>query len=117
LDASYPAVLRRLMEEALEELGVSPEEVGKTHIEADPHDRKVMEDILFELGLDLPVDYELDCWGGLIVKSEDGRVVIVNTVEARLEQATPYLRRHLAAFFEDGLHEISVSRNRVVAEA
>jgi vacuolar-type H+-ATPase subunit E/Vma4 len=116
LDASYPAVLHRLVEEAFEELGVSIEGTGRTCIEADLRDRELMEEILFDLGLDLTVSYELNCWGGLIVRGEDGRVVIVNTLEARLERATPYLRRHLAAFFEDGLYETPVSRKRVVAE-
>jgi vacuolar-type H+-ATPase subunit E/Vma4 len=117
LDASYPAVLRRLSEEAFMELGVSIEEIGKTRVEAEHRDRKLMEGILFDLGLDLPVSYELDCWGGLIIRSEDGRVVIVNTLEARLERATSYLRRHLAAFFEEGLLETPISRDRIVAEA
>ena len=115
LDTCYPGVLRRLTEEAFNELGISIEEIGKTRVEADRRDRSLMERILFDLGLDLPVSYELDCWGGLIVRSEDGRVVIVNTLEARLERATPYLRRHLAAFFEDGPPETSISRDRVVA--
>jgi hypothetical protein len=44
-------------------------------------------------------------------------VVIVNTLEARLERATSYLRRHLAAFFEEGLLETPISRDRIVAEA
>lgn len=116
LDTCYPAVLRRLTEEAFDELGVSIEEIGKTRVEADRRDRSLMERILFDLGLDLPVSYELDCWGGLIVRSEDGRVVIVNTLEARLERATPYLRRHLAALFEDGTPETTIRRDRVVAE-
>jgi vacuolar-type H+-ATPase subunit E/Vma4 len=116
LDARYPDVLRRLTEEAFEELGVSPEEIGRTRVEADRRDGELMEGILIDLGWDLLASYELDCWGGLIVRSEDGRVVIINSLEARLEQATPYLRRHLAAFLEDGLYETPVSRKKVVAE-
>ncbi len=116
LDTCYPAVLRRLTEEAFNELGVSIEEIGKTRLEADLRDRTLAERILFDLGLDLTVSCELDCWGGLIVRSEDGRVVIVNTLEARLERAAPYLRRYLAALFEDGPPETSISRDRVVVE-
>jgi vacuolar-type H+-ATPase subunit E/Vma4 len=43
----------------------------------------------------------LNTWGGLIAASADGRVVVINTLEARLEQALPFLRRHLAAYFEE----------------
>ena len=60
-----------------------------------------MENILADLKLDLSVDYQLDCWGGVIAKSEDGRVVVINTFESRLEHATAYLRSHLAAMFEE----------------
>jgi vacuolar-type H+-ATPase subunit E/Vma4 len=51
--------------------------------------------------LELPVSCELNCWGGLTAKSEDGRVVVINTLESRLERATAFLRRHLAALFEE----------------
>jgi vacuolar-type H+-ATPase subunit E/Vma4 len=106
----YSAVLRRLTEEALAELSNSLEEIGKSQLEADPRDQESLEKILFDMGLDLPVNYELRCWGGLIVRSEDGRVVIINTLDARFERATPYLRRYLAAMFEEGRSETMFSR-------
>jgi vacuolar-type H+-ATPase subunit E/Vma4 len=56
---------------------------------------------LTDLGLTLPINYNLDCWGGLIAQSEDGRVVVINTLETRLERAIPYLRRYLAALYEE----------------
>jgi len=52
----------------------------------------------------------LDCWGGLVAKSEDGRIVVINTLEERLERATPFLRRYLAAFFENEQLESEASR-------
>jgi vacuolar-type H+-ATPase subunit E/Vma4 len=60
-----------------------------------------LKNILDDLKLDLPVSYELNCWGGLIAKSGDGRVVVINTFESRLERATAFLRRYLAALFEE----------------
>jgi vacuolar-type H+-ATPase subunit E/Vma4 len=98
-DPSYPAVLRRLTEEALTEL--SPGGIEKAQLRADPRDRSLLEKIIADLMLDLPVIYELNCWGGLITKSEDGCVVVINTFESRLERATAFLRRHLAALFEE----------------
>lgn len=74
---------------------------GAIQLVADPRDREPLEGILIDLWLDLPVSYELNCWGGLVARSEGGRVTIINTLEARLERATPYLRRYLAALFEE----------------
>jgi vacuolar-type H+-ATPase subunit E/Vma4 len=99
--SSYPAALRRLTQEALAELAGSPGEAGNVWLEADPRDRELLEKILPDLGLELPVSYELDCRGGLAARSEDERVVVINTLEARLERALPYLRRYLAAMFEE----------------
>ena len=97
---AYPQVLQRLLKEALAKLDESIEEVGKSQLEADPRDREILKDFLAEMELDLVIKYDLNCWGGLIAKSHDGRVVVINTLEARLERATPYLRSYLAALFE-----------------
>jgi len=97
---SYPDVLRQLTLEALAEL-TAPEREEKPVLVADARDQQLLENILDELGLDLHVSYELTCWGGLIAKSEDGRVVAINTLEARLERAMPFLRGYLAASFEE----------------
>ena len=96
---SYPMVLHRLTEEAFTEL--ASDGAGKAQLLADPRDRSLLKNILNDLKLDLPVSYELNCWGGLTAKSEDGRVVVINTFESRLERATAFLRRHLAALFEE----------------
>jgi vacuolar-type H+-ATPase subunit E/Vma4 len=98
-DPSYPAVLRKLTDEALTELASGS--AGKTQLLADPRDKSLLKIILDDLKLDLAVNYELNCWGGLIAKSEDGRVVVINTFESRLERAIAFLRRHLAALFEE----------------
>jgi vacuolar-type H+-ATPase subunit E/Vma4 len=92
-------VLGTLAEEALTELASGG--AGNARLLADPRDRSLLKSILDDLKLDLPVNYELNCWGGLIAKSEDGRVVVINTFESRLERATAFLRRHLAALFEE----------------
>ncbi len=101
-DPVYPSVLNKLTREVLTELTGSAEDVGKALLEADPRDKKFFETILPDLGLHPEIHYKLDCWGGLIFKSEDGRVVVINTFEARLQRAIPYLRSFLSAFFEEG---------------
>jgi len=104
-DPTYPMVLHTLTEEALTQLTLS-EGDGKPQLLADPRDEDLMEKILKDLNPNIPVRYELNCWGGLIAQSEDGRVVVINTLEARLEQAAPFLRSHLAASFEEQEFEV-----------
>jgi vacuolar-type H+-ATPase subunit E/Vma4 len=100
-DTVYPAVLDKLAREVIAELGESAEDVGKALIEADPRDEGLFKAILPNLGIDPAIHFELDSWGGLIVKSEDSRVVVINTLEARLQRAIAYLRNFLSAFFEE----------------
>jgi vacuolar-type H+-ATPase subunit E/Vma4 len=104
-------MLRQLVQEALTELEKSLEEAGKARLEADVRDRGLLEIILSDLRLKLPVSYELNCWGGLVAKSRDGRVVVINTLETRLDRATPYLRGYLAALFEKELPDVEVDRD------
>jgi vacuolar-type H+-ATPase subunit E/Vma4 len=96
----YADVLRQLTREALTEL-TAPGREEKALLVADPRDRTILEGILSGLDLNLQVSYDLKCWGGLITKSEDGRVVAINTLETRLERATTFLRGYLAALFEE----------------
>lgn len=99
-DPVYPAVLRRLMREALSELQHSLEDIQNAVLNADPRDRPLMGEILSGLDIELKVNYGLNCWGGLLARSEDGRVVVINTLEERLERANSYLRPYLSALFE-----------------
>lgn len=95
----YSMVLRSLIREALAELASG----GTQNVQllVDHRDKTLLEEILDDLKLNLPVSYELNCWGGLIARSEDRRVVVTNTFESRLEHATSFLRSHLAALFEE----------------
>jgi vacuolar-type H+-ATPase subunit E/Vma4 len=99
-DPSYPKVLRSLTEQALAQLAAS-ESAQKARLQADPRDKDLLQKILADLHMDLPTRYELDAWGGLNASSDDGRVVVINTLEARLERAMGYLRPQLAAYFEE----------------
>jgi V/A-type H+/Na+-transporting ATPase subunit E len=101
-DADYPVVLKRLTEEALAELEGSLEDVDRAHLEADPRDEAILVPILRQRNLDAAAGYRLDCWGGIVARSEDGRITVINTLESRLERATPFLRRYLAALFAGG---------------
>jgi vacuolar-type H+-ATPase subunit E/Vma4 len=98
---AYRDVLLSLTQEALAEIKLSSGESRAACMEIDPRDRSIMAAILAELGLDLQVKECLECWGGLVVSNQDGRVVVINTLEARLKRATPYLRRYSLGLFED----------------
>lgn len=102
-ESFYPWVLRNLTKEALVELEASLGEISCAHLEADIQDRALLETILIEMELDPEVDYNLNSWGGIIARSEDNRVVVINTLEARFDRAAPRMRRYLGALFEGEL--------------
>ena len=97
----YPAVLRRLVEETLTEFDEQDQETGQIELRVDLHDQALISRILSDMGLTLPIHYDVSCWGGLTAQSKDGKIVVVNTLEARLQRALPYLRRFLAAGYEE----------------
>lgn len=101
-DSRYPSVLCALIREALTELA-SEDKTG-VQIAADPRDKLLLEKITVELGVSIVVDYSLTCWGGVTANSTDGRLTVINTLEARFERITPFLRGHLAARFERKPH-------------
>jgi vacuolar-type H+-ATPase subunit E/Vma4 len=100
-DVSYPAVLRRLTKEALHELEGSHENLESIQLNIDPRDQALLERILLDMDLNLEIVSNLKSWGGVIAQSQDNRVVVINTLEARLERAIPFLRQYLANLFEN----------------
>ena len=109
-DNAYPIILRKLLQESLTELSNSLSNNDIIKLEADARDRGVLKNILTDLKLDFSVRYTLDCWGGVVAKSEDDCIVVINTLETRLERATPYLRCYLAALFESEGDDIAVNQ-------
>jgi V/A-type H+/Na+-transporting ATPase subunit E len=91
-DPSYAEILARLVEESLEALRPSLSTDDVPVLQADPADQTLLNALLS----DIPVEYTLNCLGGVIARSQDGRIVVINTLEARLEQAIPFLRRQMA---------------------
>lgn len=98
-DPLYKDLFRQLIEETLAQITGSLQEGEIPRLETDPRDKALFKRILSNLKLKLNVNYDLDCLGGLIAKSEDGRVVVTNTLNTRLARATPYLRRSLGVLF------------------
>lgn len=101
---AYPQILHKLTEEALLELQGSLDNLSDTLLEVDLRDQSILVTILQSLDLDLPVDYDQDLWGGLIARSKDNQIKVINSLESRLERAEPFLRRYLSALFETRHH-------------
>ncbi|HKM24591.1 MAG: hypothetical protein GX579_20645 [Chloroflexi bacterium] len=104
---AYPQLLRRLVQEALDVLVQSLDRAEQAQLEADPRDRELLGQILQEMDLSLKLSFSADCWGGVIARSSNVNIVVFNTVESRLERATPVLRRWLGAHFTAGIEEAS----------
>jgi V/A-type H+/Na+-transporting ATPase subunit E len=83
--ASYPELFRTLLAESRAALPAARE------LRVDPRDR----DLAHTTADGLRVDPTLKTWGGLELASDDGRT-IRNTVEERLVNAEPLLRRRFA---------------------
>lgn len=107
----YPTVLRRIIRETLAELEGTLEDVSRSLLLVDPRDQGLLEEIMVEMNLTMAVGYALNCWGGIMVESGDGRVVIINTLESRFSRIASFLRRYLAVLFEDQEREGHFSRS------
>ncbi len=99
-DPDYALILRRLLVEALETLGEVEQRNGCVIVELDPRDAPHLYPILNDLCLNLQVTATLHSWGGVVVRSGDGRVVVNNTLESRLVRAIPFLHQDLLAILE-----------------
>jgi V/A-type H+-transporting ATPase subunit E len=100
-DPDYPLILRRLIAEAIDALGEAELQTGRAVLKIDPRDEPSLAAILNEMNVNLQVVTALHGWGGVIVTSGDGRVVVNNTLESRLERTTPFLRQDLLTFIEE----------------
>lgn len=100
-EKTYPQVLQQLILESLAEIKTSTNDISQVWLEADPLDQELVTSIITDMGLSLTVKYCLNSWGGVIARSEDGRIVVINTLETRLERAIPYLHHYLAALYEE----------------
>lgn len=106
---AYGEVLRHFIEEALEALIPSLPEDDVAVIEIDPRDREQIEGFLQDLPREMNLEEGADSWGGATLTSQDGRVRVINTLEARLDRATAYLYSSLSARFENHRDEDSLS--------
>lgn len=84
---SYREFLRRCIQECIAEL-----EGAKIVIHSDRRDEPLCREILKEMGRNCEVIPDLESSGGVNARSADGRFIVQNTIESRLERASERLR-------------------------
>lgn len=97
----YPDVFRSLYYEAIEDLCNSLQKGESIRILADRRDYDILENLKRNKLKNVQICYEIDCWGGIIAESADGKVVVINTFEERLKRSIPFLKQYLAVFITD----------------
>ncbi len=95
---AYPSILERLLAEALARFN------GKVIVRIDPRDRELAEGLLRKHGGEYELACDIETSGGLIVSDPEKKVMIINTVEERLNRARQRLRMqvHDILFGEEG---------------
>jgi V/A-type H+-transporting ATPase subunit E len=99
----YPAILERLAEEAIAAL--RQDEATCTLVEVDPRDEALVHCALRPFGNPAPITVRpgLNGWGGVVVHSDNDWIIVTNTLESRLERATPHLRQEWTSLFNGQL--------------
>ena len=91
----YPAALKNLIAEALALLGTPagspPPSEQQPSLAIDPRDEMLVTKILADTMSPVTVVTTLNCQGGVMARSADGRIMVDNTLAARLARLEPYL--------------------------
>ena len=99
-DPDYPRILAELVKESIDVLADDEAGGNNLMLEVNRRDEGLVRHIAGALGHDIEIVCTLDGWGGAMARSGDDRIVVNNTLEARLERATPWLRQELSALME-----------------
>jgi V/A-type H+-transporting ATPase subunit E len=83
----YEDSFRKMMEEAIRGLGES-----EVVLHIDKRDVDLCRKVAGGLGIRCEIVTDNDCMGGLIATTRDGKVVVYNTIESRLQNARRRMR-------------------------
>ncbi len=106
----YPAIFAALLRQALEAA------TGTQTVAVNAADATLAASLLgaasgpMAPGLHAALVEDLDTWGGVVVRSEDGRIVTMNTLESRLDRALPDLRPLLSPLLMEAMSVAADSR-------
>jgi vacuolar-type H+-ATPase subunit E/Vma4 len=87
----YAAVLEGLIGEGLSRIS------GRVTVHVDPADKELARDLLEKMGIEYAIENDIHTIGGAIISDADGKVLIINTVEERLNRAREKLRMQVSA--------------------
>jgi V/A-type H+-transporting ATPase subunit E len=80
--SDYPALFQRLLLETVREAGD-----GEYVLHIHSRDQKICETIVSDNHIPAKIQTDLESAGGLCLSSNDGKIMIYNTIESRLERA------------------------------
>jgi V/A-type H+-transporting ATPase subunit E len=94
----YPAIFRALVHQAINALGndIATTSEQRLIVHVDPADVALARTVFNELGVSCEIVPQTMPLGGVEIATFDERVVITNTLAARLERARKYLRGTIA---------------------
>lgn len=101
----YAVILEKFAGEALAELSPSLLPGQKAILRFDPKDKRVPLPKFEIEGHVCECVYDLKTKGGCIAQSEDGKVVVNNTIEARIKNGLPKLRQQMWQLYERHITE------------
>ena len=84
--ASYESIFGKLAAETIRSIP------GKPVVSVDSADEELARKVFDRLELDCTLKSDINCLGGLSVRSEDGKIVLNNTVDSRIEKAKQLLK-------------------------
>jgi V/A-type H+-transporting ATPase subunit E len=96
---AYPKILTALVRESLNELGASVEEGEGILLRADKRDQEFIAQALIELDAPVEPHYDLEVWGGVIATTDDGRILVDNTLATRFQRLRPLVKQSLSRKF------------------
>ncbi len=93
----YAAILEGLIGEGLSRIS------GKVTVHVDSADKELAQSLLKKMKVDFVIENDVHTIGGAIISDADGKVLIINTAEERLNRAREKLRMQVSAilFGED----------------
>jgi len=101
----YPEILNRFAQEALADLAPSLLPGQAAILRFDPKDKDVPLGRFALEGHECRIAYDLKTKGGCIAQSEDGKVVVFNTIEERIKNGLPQLRQQMWQLIEQQLKQ------------
>ena len=92
-----PDLIKSLLDESTKILGTTD-----VTVYTNAKDNSVVQSVLSQFsGAELSSN-QIDCIGGIIIKSKDGTMTFDNTLDARIERLKPLIRKEIASQFGVG---------------